>query len=200
MSTLGRIENFKIEVEERRILRLIGYKKKENEINSTIKNLIISEKKKLASLMKPASIYTILDYEETNKHPVFEKAEKVASCIRSIGSGAEQEVSELINRNKILKAMILDALASEAAGEVARQSDRILAQKARELNLWPSKRFSPGYKPWPLKEQQFIFRALPPEEIGVKLNPTSWMMIPCKSTPFRINFYSDKNLSTRKKH
>jgi len=165
MSTLGRIENFKIEVEERRILRLIGYKKKENEINSTIKNLIISEKKKLASLMKPASIYTILDYEETNKHPVF-----------------------------------VDALASEAAGEVARQSDRILAQKARELNLWPSKRFSPGYKPWPLKEQQFIFRALPPEEIGVKLNPTSWMMIPCKSTSFRINFYSDKNLSTRKKH
>jgi len=119
---------------------------------------------------------------------------------------------------KQIRALILDAFASEVAEEVARQSDRILAHKAREFDLWPSKRFrilahkarefdlwpskrfSPGYKPWPLTEQKFIFSLLPGEEIGVKLNPQSWMMIPRKSISFRINFYKDKNLTTRKKY
>ncbi len=100
----------------------------------------------------------------------------------------------------MIRSLILDALASEAAEEVARHSDQILAQKARELDLWPSKRFSPGYKLWPLTEQKFIFSLLPGEEIGVKLNPISWMMVPRKSISFRTNFYIDKNLTTRKKY
>jgi len=105
-----------------------------------------------------------------------------------------------MQNNEMTRALILDAFASEAAEEVARQSDRILAHKAREFDLWPSKRFSPGYKSWPLTEQKFIFSLLPGEEIGVNLNPQSWMMIPRKSISFRINFYKDKSLTTRKKY
>ncbi|MFQ5722819.1 MAG: hypothetical protein ACE5GI_10045 [Candidatus Aminicenantales bacterium] len=199
MAILERTNNFKIEVEERRILRLVGYKKKMAEVEPSFLEDIKQEKKKMASLLQPASIYTIINYEETNRHPIFNKAEKVALCICTIGPEVEREIEELMQKNEMLEALILDALASEAAEEVARQSDRILAQKARELDLWPSKRFSPGYKPWPLEEQKFIFSMIPAEEIGVKLNPNSWMMVPRKSISFRINFYKDKNLTTRKK-
>jgi len=200
MVVLEKIENFKIEVEERRILRLIGYKKHPAKIKPSLQKLIRQEKKEMASLLQPASINTIIDYEETNKHPIFNKAEKVALCICTVGSAIEAKIAELMQNNEMTRALILDAFASEVAEEVARQSDRILAHKAREFDLWPSKRFSPGYKPWPLTEQKFIFSLLPGKEIGVKLNPQSWMMIPRKSISFRINFYKDKSLTTRKKY
>lgn len=192
-----KIENFTVEFDEKRILRLIGYKKRSTEIKEPIKSLITEEKKKLDYLLHPASIYTIVGYDETNKHLVFKDAEKVAICICTIGPELEREVKELMEKNEMTRALILDALGSEAAEEVAIQSDRILAEKAREMNLWPSKRFSPGYGKWDIKEQRFIFRMLPAADIGVRLTE-SFMMVPRKSVSFRINFYKEQKLSTRR--
>ncbi len=191
------IENFTIEFDEKRILRLIGYRKRPKEIKEPIKRFIAEEKKKLDYLLHPASIYTIIDYTETNKHPVFKDAEKVAICICTIGPELEQETKKLMEKNEMTRALILDALGSEAAEEAAIQSDRILAEKAREMNLWPSKRFSPGYGKWDIKEQRFIFRLLPAADIGVRLTE-SCMMVPRKSVSFRINFYKEQKLSTRR--
>lgn len=193
-----RIKSFKIEVEEKRILRLIGYKSLSKEIKEPIKRLIEEEKKKLDYLLHPVAIYTIIDYGETNKHPIFMDAEKVALCVCTIGPELEEEIKELMKKNEMTRALILDGLGSESAEQVAIQSDRILAEKAREMNLWPSKRFSPGYGKWDIREQQFIFRTLPGKDIGVSLTE-SFMMIPRKSISFRINFYKDRKLSTRRK-
>jgi len=192
-----KIENFTVEFDEKRILRLIGYKKRPTEIKEPVKSLITEEKKKLDYLLHPASIYTIVGYDETNKHPVFKNAEKVAICICTIGSELEREIKKLMEINEMTRALILDALGSEAAEEVAIQSDRILAEKARDMNLWPSKRFSPGYAKWDIKEQRFIFRMLPAADIGVHLTE-SCMMVPRKSVSFRINFYKEQKLSTRR--
>ncbi|MFP4081834.1 MAG: hypothetical protein ACLFVG_03640 [Candidatus Aminicenantes bacterium] len=153
----------------------------------------------MGNIIHPQAVYRIIEYQETNKHPIFKEAKKVALCICTIGSELEEETEKLMIKNELLRALILDALGSEAVEEVALQSDRLLADKARGMNLWPSKRFSPGYKNWKLKEQQFLFGMLPAQEIGVRLNPESWMMIPRKSISFRINFYRNKTLSTRKK-
>jgi len=193
-----KIDNFKVEFDDKRILRLIGYRKRSIEIKEPIKSLIAEEKKKLDYLLHPASIYTIIDYAETNKHPIFKNAEKVAICICTIGPELEKEINELMKKNEMTRALILDALGSEAAEEVAIQSDLILAKKAREMNLWPSKRFSPGYGKWDIKEQRYIFRLLPAADIGAQLTE-SCMMVPRKSVSFRINFYKEQKLSTRKK-
>ncbi len=192
-----KIENLTVEFDEKMILRLIGYRKRPKEIKEPIKSLIAEEKKKLDYLLHPASIYTIVGYDETNKHLVFKDAEKVAICICTIGPELEQEVKELMEKNEMTRALILDALGSEAAEEVAIQSDRILAEKARELNLWPSKRFTPGYAKWEIKEQRFIFRMLPAADIEVRLTE-SCMMVPRKSVSYRINFYKEQKLSTRR--
>jgi len=197
-SVAEKIENLKIEFDEKRILRLIGYKTKSIELKDPVKKLIAEEKQKLDRLLHPVSIYIILDYEETNKHPIFNGAEKVALCICTIGPDLETEIKELMSDNEMLRALILDSLGSEAAEEVAVQSDRILAEKAREMDLWPSKRFSPGYGKWDIQEQRYVFSVLPGESIGVRLTE-SCMMIPRKSVSFRINFYENKEFSTRKK-
>jgi hypothetical protein len=196
-SCVKRIENLKIEFDEKRIIRLIGYKKKSQEIKKPIKKMITEEKKKLEYLLHPASIYTILNYNETNKHPVFKDAEKVALCLCTIGPDLEDEINQLMEKNEMVRALILDSLGSEAAEEVAIQSDRRLADMARELSLWPSKRYSPGYGKWDVKEQKYIFQVLPGKAIGVSLTE-SCMMIPRKSISFRINFYKNKKLTTRK--
>jgi hypothetical protein len=133
-----KIENFTVEFDEKKILRLIGYKKRRTEIKEPVKSLITEEKKKLDYLLHPAFIYTTI------------------------------------------------------------QSDQILAEKAREMNLWPSKRFSPGYAKWDIKEQRFIFRILSAADIVVRLTE-SCMMVPRKSISFRINFYKEQKLSTRRR-
>ncbi len=196
-SRVEKIENIQVEVDPKRILRLIGYKKKSQEIKEPIKQLIAEEKKKLGYLLHPASLYIILDYDETNKDSIFKDAEKVAICICTIGPDLEKEINELMGKNEMLRALILDSFGSEAAEAVAIQSDQILTEKARQLDLWPSKRFSPGYGKWDIREQRYVFSVLPGEDIGVNLTD-SFMMIPRKSVSFRINFYKDKKLSTRK--
>ena len=194
----GLIDRFEIEIKEHNILRLIGYKRRNIKIDDSVRQLIIEVKKSLYQYLQPAALFRILDYEQTNKHPIFKDAKKVALCLCTIGSRLEDEVARLMDGNELLKALILDAFGSEAVEEVAIQSDLLLAKKAREMGLWPSKRFSPGYGSWHLKEQHFIFRMLPAHEIGVRLNQVSCMMIPRKSISFRLNFYEDKSLTKRK--
>jgi len=188
--------NFKVEFDEKRILRLIGYKKKRQMIKEPVYKLILEQKNKLPRLLEPAAVYAIIDYNQTNKHPIFDHAQKVALCVCTIGPKLEKEVESLTKKNELLQAFILDALGSEAAEEVAIQSDKMLAEKAREMNLWPSKRFSPGYGKWDITEQRFIFCILPGQDIGVSLRE-SCMMVPRKSISFRINFYKEKKFSTR---
>jgi hypothetical protein len=192
------VRNFKIEIDEKRILRLIGYKKRGIGITASIRDVIAEERVKLDRLLEPVSVYRIIDHEETNKHPIFSDAEMVAFCLCTIGPRLEQAVKTLITEGEILRSLILDALGSEAVEDVATQSDRIIAEKALKMHFWPSKRYSPGYKNWMLEEQRFIFGILPAVDIGVKLHEESCMMIPRKSISFRINFYLDKNLTTRK--
>ena len=197
MADFNKLSDFTIEIEEKQILRSIGYKKNSDNINNSVRNLITEERTRLNSLLHPEAIFAILDYEQTNKHPIFQDAEKVALCICTIGHELEKKVKEFMNKNEMMRALILDAFGSEAAEEVAIQSDQFLAGKAKEINLWPSKRFSPGYGKWDIKEQKFVFQILPARNIGVRLTE-SCMMIPRKSVSFRVNFYKDKNLSTRK--
>jgi len=194
---IEKIENFNIDIDEKRIYRLIGYKKRDQELREPVKRAVAEEKERLASLIKPVSIYKIISHRETNSHPVFQNAEKIALCLCTIGPKLEEEISRLMKKNEVLRALILDSFGSEAAEAVAEQSDRIIAEKARQMNLWPSKRFSPGYGNWDIKEQRFIFKMLPGDLIGVCLTE-SFMMIPRKSVSFRINFYRNRDLSTRR--
>jgi len=192
-----KIDIFQFNLDERNILMRIGHKNKPNKIYDTLINIIHKEKEKLKSLLHAVAVYKIVDYSETNHHPIFKNADKVALSICTIGPGVESEGTRLMKKNEALRGLVMDALGSEAAEEAAEQVDKILCEKARNMDLWPSRRYSPGYKNWDIKEQKYIFQTLPAEDIGVTLTE-SYMMVPRKSVSFRINFYRDKKLSKRK--
>ncbi len=190
------LDTFAIAIPTQKICVRIGYRTSSDRISSSVIDSIEGAKTRAAELVNPRAICRILDYSETNRHPIFEHAKKVALCICTIGPQIESESSQLMKSDEMMKALILDAIGSEAVEQVARQTDKVLCEKAREIDLWPSKRFSPGYKSWNIEEQRYIFRMIPGEDIGVTLNE-SLMMIPRKSVSFRINFYKKKELSTR---
>jgi len=193
----GIMRDFSLEIPERRLHMRLGYTRKTAVVPENMREMIRNERKSLIRLARAQSIFRVVDYEETNKHPIFARAKKVALCICTIGSEVEDQCADLMRRNEMVRSLILDSLGSEAAEAVAAQSDERLAIQAREENLWPSKRFSPGYGQWDIQEQRYLFQALPAQDIGVSLS-SSCMMIPRKSVSFRINFYADKSLSTRR--
>ncbi|MGD8539418.1 MAG: vitamin B12 dependent-methionine synthase activation domain-containing protein [Candidatus Aminicenantes bacterium] len=193
---IHKIETFELTIPTQKICVRIGYRTSTSRISSSVLDLIEETKAHAYELLNPRAIFRILDYNKTNRHEIFANAEKVALCICTIGPQIESESARLVKTDALMKGLILDAIGSEATEQVARQTDKRLCQKAREMDLWPSKRFSPGYKSWVIEEQRYVFQVLPGEEIGVKLNE-SCMMIPRKSVSFRINFYRTKDQSTR---
>ena len=195
---IERIENIPVTLDDRRILSLIGYRKRPEVIPDSVLKIIAEKKQKALHLIRPKTLFAVLDFSETNKHPVFNRAVKTALCLCTIGPELENKSANHFRTNETLKGLTLDAIGSEAAEQVARYADSELAKIAREMNLWPGKRFSPGYKNWDLSEQSFLFKILPAEKIGVTLND-SFMMIPRKSVSFGMNFFKDKRFTTRKK-
>ena len=183
---IHKLEKFNINIEDRRIFIRLGYGTSSGNVNNQTKKMVLKAKNKLPSLLQPTAVFKILDYEETNKHPIFKDAKKVALCICTIGIGLEEASSKLLEKNEILDGLILDTLGSE----------KYIANIAKEMGLWPSKRFSPGYSIWDIQDQAYLFNILPAEEIGVRLTD-SFMMVPRKSVSFRINFYEDKNKTSR---
>ncbi len=195
--TCHQIKDLKPKIEKRRVLIRLGYKAGKAVVSDSVRDLVDEMIQQGRLLLKPAALYSILDYTDTNRHPVFQNAEKVALCLCTIGQELEKASAVLFQQNEIFKGVILDAVGSEATEDLARQLDKIISGRAQKLGLWPSKRFSPGYGIWEVEEQKFIFSTLPAEEIGIRLTD-SYMMIPRKSISFRINFYRDKQLSTRR--
>jgi len=190
------LKEFSFPIPDRRILHRIGYKSRTAKINPVVKEMIGNNRLKLEALLQPGAVFRILDYADTNHHSIFEGAVKVALCVCTIGPELERSSAELISNNEMLQGFVMDAYGSEAAEEVAWQADAAIVETARKLNLWPSKRFSPGYGQWELEEQRYIFAMLPASDIGVELTETC-MMIPRKSVSFRINLYAEKEQTTR---
>jgi hypothetical protein len=191
-----RREDFSIRVPRHKILHRLGYKGRNAPVSSSVKEMIEEQEAGLTGLLRPRALFGILDYADTNRHPVFADAFKVALCICTIGPELEAKSSELIQSNEMLLGFILDSFGSEAAEELAGQSDRLIADQALEMGLWPSKRFSPGYGIWDIREQAYLFDTLPAQEIGVRLSDT-FMMTPRKSVSFRINFYREREQTSR---
>jgi len=88
------------------------------------------------------------------------------------------------------EGFILDALGSVAAEAAADQVNARICQWAAAQGLVATPRFSPGYGDWPLEDQRVMFRLLPAEQIGMRLNQAC-MMIPRKSISFAVTFQKE---------
>jgi hypothetical protein len=178
---------FELVLDERKILTRIGHKGPTASVRPSLAEAVREEAARARTLIEPAAIWTVLEAAETNGHPVFAGAVRVALAICTIGPRLESAAASLMEGD-VLRGLILDAFGSQAVGEVSRAIVRDIEARAREQGFVPSKRFAPGYRSWPVEEQALLFGRLPAGLIGVRLTD-SFMMVPRKSYSFRVNFY-----------
>lgn len=153
--------------------------------------------REVGSLLDPKAVWSVISGSETNGHPVFAGAVEVALGVVTIGPRLEEECARELGDGDLLRGLILDALGSSAVVQVFRAVESLIVADGLARGLWPSRRYSPGYRDWPLEDQRFLFSKVDASEIGVRLNE-SCMMIPRKSNSFRINLYADRKLTTRR--
>lgn len=135
------------------------------------------------------AIYDIFDSKILYPRDLFTLSEKTILAIVTISNELEEKISELLAEGSLSQGVILDAIASQAAEDLAEKVYQLIIKEHKELvtNKQYTKRFSPGYCRWELAEgQKMIFDLLPAKAINVRLSP-SMLMIPRKSVSFAIN-------------
>ncbi len=175
-------------VEEKVILKLLKYKKKDF---SKIQPSIEEGYNIAYSLVKPRYVYKIFPMKSLPHHPVFERAEFVGLALCTIGKKLEKEASRLTRNGELLKGLVVDILGSEIVEMVADFANSLICKEAMEKGFYAGKRFSPGYGIFELQWQKNFFSFLPADSIGIELLP-SMMMFPKKSISFAVNIFKGK--------
>ena len=108
------------------------------------------------------------------------KSATLALFLATIGPRLEEWSKELMAEGDMLRAYIVDAIASETVEQVAGWLENEIAKHAQERAWKITNRYSPGYCGWPVDEQHKLFSLLPEGFCGISLTPSA-LMIPIKS-------------------
>ena len=143
-------------------------------------------KVKAQELFEPKSLYRIFNQSDLSDRECFAEAEKVALAVVTIGRNLPLEVNKLMNSGEYVDGVILDAIGSAGVEAIADLINNQINEEVKMQQLEYSKRYSPGYCHWDVKDQKIIFDLLPTKEIDVFLTD-AYLMAPIKSVSFAIN-------------
>ena len=110
------------------------------------------------------------------------------------GPGPENLARELMIQGAYLEGFIADLIGTAIVEWVADQVHQTIREQAAIRGLKVTNRYSPGYCSWDVKEQQKLFRLIPPESCGIKLTESS-LMTPIKSVSGIIGIGSKVSFS-----
>jgi hypothetical protein len=178
------IESFQIEIPRGQALRLLGIRKKGRRPRSSVVEMFDEEYEWAMRMVEPKAVMAI-SHSGLPGSSHIDPTMPLVVVVCTIGMALEERVTELAEAGDAARALVLDALASAAAEEVADQSNHLICEMTAPTDFAPDSRRSPGYGKWDIREQNVIFRFLQPEEIGVVLTE-SCMMIPRKSISYVV--------------
>ena len=199
----------RITIDKSSVSRYLGYLRGQN-LSAPVSALIDRQIEEAQSLLEPScscSIRKILDTEGPRtfiEGPVtfssntitgiLYRCHEAAIFVTTIGTGLEKRVSELMNKGEMLKAVVLDAVGSAAIEKVASNLEESVRKKASSGGARISRRYSPGYCDWDIKEQKLLFDTLNGDSAGVGLTEDS-LMTPQKSISGIIGIGFDKAIT-----
>ena len=114
---------------------------------------------------------------------IFRKLKHAGSVVIfavTAGPGPETLARELMHQGSYLEGFITDLIGTAIVEWVADQVHQTIREQAAIRGLKVTNRYSPGYCSWDVKEQQKLFRLIPPESCGISLAESS-LMTPIKS-------------------
>jgi hypothetical protein len=184
------VHDISIQISRQEILRLLGAGGRGARLGESIMKMVQEAEGLGRELIKPQGIYRILEGYQLNELDYLRGNKLVGLALCTIGPKLEERVKELMASGHEPEGYVLDAVGSVAAEATADMVNGRICHWAATHDLLTTPRFSPGYGHWPLEDQRDVFRLLPAEKIGMRLNP-SCMMIPRKSVSFAVAFQSD---------
>ncbi|MDP4172367.1 MAG: vitamin B12 dependent-methionine synthase activation domain-containing protein [Bacteroidota bacterium] len=106
-------------------------------------------------------------------------SESVIAYCFTLGPALDEEISK-VQKSSIYEAFILDAIASTIISGIQDLFIEEVEKLPEAGNTSVTKRFSPGYAGWELKEQRQLYELLEPGTIGVVLTEDH-VLLPTKS-------------------
>lgn len=184
-----------IEIDKQRVLLGIGYRT-DRKPSARIASLIDEHIENAHQLMEPAYSYITKDIEAVRRSCVFldgsivfesevmarlmEQCKMVTVFLVTIGSRLEKMVLRLAEDGLVLESTVLDATGSVATEMVAEFVHGRVEEVAHAQGLCVSRRFSPGYCDWAIRQQKMIFRTMDGNSMGLRLTKEC-LMLPRKS-------------------
>lgn len=190
------VPSSEIKVEEKHILRLLGYESDHIEpyISETIQHRIEESMGMIAArggfiirpiaTLIPTEGLLAVDNETFHVGKIvashLKKAEFVALFALTIGKELENHSEELFSRGEMLDGYIVNLIASEAAESAAGFIHNHIRELAQTKHLHVTNRYSPGYCNWNVAEQFKLFRFFPESFTDITLTESA-LMNPVKS-------------------
>ena len=185
----------KIEISKKEVCRNLGYIS-DYKLRPRISSLIDGYLENTYQLIEPIYSYVIRDVELVRRSCVFidgsvmfeskvissllKPCNKAAMFVATIGNRLEEMSHKLAREGHMLQAAVLDAIGSVAVDEVAEFVHVRIKEIASSQGQVTSRRFSPGYCDWTIRQQKEVFRVVDAESAQVALTD-SYLMIPQKS-------------------
>jgi len=138
------------------------------------------------ALLDPRGVWTVVDRATAAAAGMPEPDKHVAVAVCTIGPALEDAGAERAAADRLLDALVLDAIGSAAAEATADALNLVVCEAAAARGLEAAPRVSPGYGGWDTICQARLLALLPTAELGVRLTSGS-MMVPRKSVSFAAN-------------
>lgn len=191
------VNNIDVKVPRDEVLRMLKHNKSTTMLDQRTSGLIdslIEEGKKLAD---SKAIYRKFWVKGSTEHAIVLQGanfdllgastvhhlwntEGVTLFVVTIGPELDRRIQEFTREGNMSSAAILDTVGSVAVESVVDYVNELVNTKARESGYKTTKRFSPGYGDWQLKEQKGLLNLLKASQIGVTLS-SGYQMQPQKS-------------------
>ena len=175
-----------LRIDHSEVARILSGGRKSGGLSDSILDRLDAAKDEARELIKPKAIYDIFDRKVLPQRECFDEAQKVALAICTIGSELPDLAKELMKVGRLVEGVLFDAIGSVAAEAVAGEINIMINQRAKDLSLQVTERFSPGYCDWDISDQQLFFDKLNAKQIDVALTD-AFVMVPVKSMCFAVN-------------
>jgi hypothetical protein len=188
------------------IEKVIGYKEGESQetISALIHEMLI-EVEEISRIKAEYRIYNCIKFNEAGKsveinnvqfqinkiiYRQIKKASSIAIFLCTAGAETGIRSRKAMRDGDLLTGYIIDVIGSEIVEAAADLMQAKLQEEMNASGLKITNRFSPGYCGWNVDEQQKLFRLMPDNFCGIRLNDSS-LMDPEKSVSGFIGIGTD---------
>lgn len=186
----------RFEIPLHKVLARLGYASGKTQLDAATESLISEEITAAQRLIVPRQVVSSSQINRTAPErimlePGFEIASRdifklLEQCVTAfgfavtIGNNLEVRRNRYLEEKETTRGLILDAVGSVAAEELAEITHRQIIEESKRDGRTVTHRFSPGYGDWTVVGQKDFLAWLGADAIGIRLT-TSFQMLPEKS-------------------